>query len=243
MVYEKINKLCKINKINKNCIRNMLSIEGLCNEYLTIIKDKKAGLFNILSNNDINLEQLTSILYKSNIPDYFEILDGELNVPNMENKNIMGENIVHYENINEKIKKLEVDMRIYLNLKDNIEIKKLTTLSQPRGDMVEITDLTSKRLYKITLTKNSVRGNHFHFKQIEDFYINKGSVIFLLCHKDNLDVIYCFKAFKNDLIRIKPNIIHTLANDYYDNVPEIIISSTQEFIPNRIPDTEYINIV
>ncbi len=109
--------------------------------------------------------------------------------------------------------------------------------------MVEITDLTSKRLYKITLTKNSVRGNHFHFKQIEDFYINKGYVTFLLCHKDNLDVIYCFKLFENDLIRIKPDIIHTLVNDYCGNIPEIIISSTQEFILNEIPDTKYINIV
>ena len=46
-------------------------------------------------------------------------------------------------------------------------------LIQPRGNMVEISSLNSKRLYKITLTQNSVRGNHHHYTQIEEFYTNK----------------------------------------------------------------------
>jgi len=31
--------------------------------------------------------------------------------------------------------------------------------------------------------------------------------------------------------------------DYLNNVPEIIVSSTQEYISNLVPDTMYINIL
>ena len=68
----------------------------------------------------------------------------------------------------------------YYEMKDNITIEKLNELIQPRGNMIEISNLESKRLYKITLTKNSVRGNHYHEEQIEDFFVNNGFVYFIL---------------------------------------------------------------
>ena len=41
MVYEKIKGCKRINKLNQNCIRNIISIDGLCNELLNIIKEKE----------------------------------------------------------------------------------------------------------------------------------------------------------------------------------------------------------
>ena len=134
-------------------------------------------------------------------------------------------------------------MRIYYKLQEKIDIRNLDVLEQPRGDMIEISSLISKRLYKITLNKNSVRGNHYHFNQIEEFYVNKDKVTFLLSFSDDVNVVEIIHCNKNQIITIKPEIIHTLTNDFLENIPEIIISSTQEYIKGEIPDTKYINII
>ena len=109
--------------------------------------------------------------------------------------------------------------------------------------MIEITNNNFNRLYKITLTKNSVRGNHYHYEQIEDFFVNNGYVYFLLVNKENLNVVYKFKLNKNEKVKILPNTIHTLINDFNNNEPEIIILSTKEYIKDIVLDTTYINIV
>jgi hypothetical protein len=134
-------------------------------------------------------------------------------------------------------------MNLFNHLKNNIFIKQLEILKQSRGNMVEITNLHSKRLYKITLTQNSVRGNHFHYQQIEEFYTNRDKVIYLFSDSTNKEIIYFHISIENELIIVNPNIIHTLSNDFMNNYPEIIISSTQEFISDYIPDTNYINII
>jgi dTDP-4-dehydrorhamnose 3,5-epimerase-like enzyme len=131
----------------------------------------------------------------------------------------------------------------YYEMKDNITIEKINELIQPRGNMIEISNLESKRLYKITLTKNSIRGNHYHEEQIEDFFVNNGFVYFILANKNDLDVIYQFKLNKNEKVKIKPYIIHTLVNDYVNNEPEIMVLSTQKYIKDIVLDTEYINLV
>jgi nucleoside-diphosphate-sugar epimerase len=243
MVYEKINGLSKVNKINKNCTRNMLSIEGFCKELLKTVVNKKNGTFNIVSNNTVTLDVLTNLLYGEHIPDTITLLDGDQDICNLESETIVGCNIVVDEELSNKITKLEKDMTTYLKLLENVKVYKLNKLVQPRGDMVEISSLESRRLYKITLSDNSVRGNHFHYNQIEEFYTNRGVVLYLLAYSDYPDVIYTVKSVENYMIRIEPNIIHTLTNDYINNNPEIMVLSTQEYIKNEIPDTKYINIV
>ena len=57
------------------------------------------------------------------------------------------------------------------------------------------------------------------------------------------DVIHVFIGYKDELITVNPLVIHTVCNEFLDNIPEIIISSTQEFIPDKIPDTKYINLI
>lgn len=73
--------------------------------------------------------------------------------------------------------------------------------------------------------------------------MNHGKVIFLLSHKDNPDIISFKILDRDDSIIIKPHIIHTLVNDFISNTCEVIILSTQAFIANQIPDTEYITII
>jgi dTDP-4-dehydrorhamnose reductase len=243
MVYEKLNGLSKINKINNNCVRNMISIEGFAKKVLELVGAKREGSFNIVSNNSVSLGELTSLLYNGTVPNTITLQNGEPDIPNVESDTICGVNLVVEEDLEDKIKILERDMGIYIKLSEQVKVITLNKLVQPRGEMVEISNLVSKRLYKITLTENSVRGNHFHYEQIEEFYTNRGTVLYLLAYSENPDVIYLIKSMENDLIRIEPNIIHTLTNDYKNNHPEIIVMSTQEYIANIIPDTKYINIV
>ena len=243
MVYEKINGLSKINKINKNCVRNMISIHGFTKKILELVETKGDGSFNIVSNNSVSLGELTKLLYGGNLPETIILQDGETDVPNVESEIISGVNLLVEEDLGDKIKELERDMMLYIKLSDQIQVISLNKLVQPRGEMVEISSLESKRLYKITLTENSVRGNHFHYEQIEEFYTNRGKVLYLLAYSESPDVIYRIKSVENDIIKIEPNIIHTLTNDYINNYTEIIVMSTQKYIKNEIPDTKYINIV
>jgi nucleoside-diphosphate-sugar epimerase len=237
LVYEKINGFNKINNINKNCIRNMLSVNNLISEVYKVIENNKYGKYNMISNNDTSLEQIINYIYDNKIPAYLVLNDSELDMLEINNHLIEGTSIVIEENLQNEIKNLEEDMKVFLNLKNK------DMLTQSRGNMVEITNLNSKRLYKITLTQHSVRGNHYHHEQTEDFYTNSGKVIYLFAYSYNPRIIYIHLSKENDLISVKPNIIHTLTNDFLNNNPELIISSTQEFIQNIIPDTEYINII
>ena len=238
LVYEKIKNLDKINKINKNCIRNLLSVQNFTLRLYELLKNRSYGNYNIISNNNINLKELIGYIY-DHAPLHIEFIDGSPDVIKVSSS----KNIIVKEDIGIEIKKLEENMKRYLELKGRITHNLLNKLSQSRGDMVEISALNSKRLYKITLTTHAVRGNHFHYKQTEEFFTNKGKVLYLLSHKETPEIVYIIKSIDNFLLTIPPNIIHTLANDYVDNVPDIIISSTQEYIQDEVPDTKYINII
>jgi|SaaInlStandDraft_4_1057021.scaffolds.fasta_scaffold07482_2 nucleoside-diphosphate-sugar epimerase len=234
LVYDKIKNFEKINNLNKNCVRNFLSIEGFVNKTLELIENKYNGIYNIISSNNNSLNDIINYLYEVK-PKYININDDEESISNIDFNN----NIIVNENIIDKLNLLENKMLKYYEMKDNITIEKLNELIQPRGNMIEISNLESKRLYKITLTKNSVRGNHYHEEQIEDFFVNNGFVYFILANKNDLDVIYQFKLNKNEKVKIKPYIIHTLLNDYINNEPEIMVLSTQKYIKDIVLDTVY----
>jgi nucleoside-diphosphate-sugar epimerase len=243
LVYEKICGLNKINNINKNCYRNMLSVDNLSNKMCDLISEKQFGTYNVMSNNTVGLDVIIKYIYNNEVPPGIVLNNGDQDIPNTLNKAIIGNNIIITEDLQNKIQLLEEDMRVFVKLKENIPITQRKMLVQPRGNMVEISSLNSKRLYKITLTQNSVRGNHYHHTQIEEFYTNKDKVLYLFAYANNPTVIYQYISHMNDLIIVNPTIIHTLTNDFVNNNPEIIISSTQEFIADNIPDTEYITIV
>lgn len=243
IVYEKIYGYQKINNINKNCYRNMLSIDGFVKKVIEFIDMRNNGLFNIISNNSLSLEVLLNNVYDGCVPTHITINNLDEDCLNFDDSINNIKNIIVVENIFHAVKELEQKMINYLHLKEMINIKKIEKLVQPRGEMVEISSLISKRTYKITLTTNAVRGNHYHEKQVEEFYMNKGCCLFILAHKNNPDIPYIIKLYENELIQIKPEVIHTLINDYKNNDPDIIINSTQEHIKNQTPDTIYINII
>jgi dTDP-4-dehydrorhamnose reductase len=243
LVYEKIQNYQKISKINTNCYRNFLSVEGFSENIFEFIQQKKNGIWNFLSNNTISLSDTINIIYSNNLPTHIELQNGNEDRLNLNNLSISGDHHIIHEDFKSQLQTLESDMRIYINLKLIVKIQNLNVLTQSRGEMVEISSLHSKRLYKITLNNNVIRGNHFHFKQTEEFYIDRGKVTFLLAFSDNPIIILKFNASLHDLITIPPNIIHTLINDYVDNISEVIVTSTQEYIAGIIPDTEYIKII
>lgn len=240
LVYEKIMKKYTITKINKNCIRNFLSVNGLCNQLLKIIQQHKTGNYDVISNNHLDLQSLCHFLYKDSIPTDVQIIDSEVSHPNFRTD----ENaIIIDESIEQNIALLEDNMNKFLRVKNLVEIKQLTKLSQPRGDMIEVSNLASQRLYIITLNDHSIRGNHYHFKQIEHFYVNKGQMIFLLSHKDSPEIIYFKVVKKETLMIINPLMIHTVINDFIQKNCEIVIGSTQPYTPGQVLDTEYINLL
>lgn len=242
LVHEKITNNFKTNKINKNCVRNFLSIDGLVGQIMEIITNRKHGIYNILSNNNTDLHSLVNMIHGNIIPDDISIVDGEKSVTSL-NPNVGGINIIIEEDLAKCIIFMEEKMKKLMDISSTTSARKLERLSQPRGDMVEISSVEGKRLYMITLTENSIRGNHFHFEQIEDFYVAKGKVIFLLAHKDDTSVVFFKILDKDGSIVVKPNLIHTLVNDFVQDPAEVYVVSTQKFIKNEIPDTKYLNII
>jgi len=241
LMYEKIQGNHTIKNINSNCERNFLSIEGLINAMNDLIK--KSGIYNIVSNVNVTLDKLLYLMYdKEGVPNAIQIATGEKSI--LAKTVINGSILEVEENILEKLENLERQILSILLVKKNLKIEKRDMLVQPRGNMVEISDLHSKRLYMITLTNHSVRGNHYHFLQVEDFYIHKGQVLFLLSHKDDKDTIYIEVMKAQERITVYPSIIHTLIKDFPESYPdpEIFITSTQEYISGSIPDTVYVNL-
>jgi len=235
LVYEKIIKEYKTNNINRNCVRNFLSIKSLCSEIFNIITTKTTGVYNILSNNNVSLEFILDCIYEKEIPSEINILDNEYNCFNNGSNNI-----IIQEDIHTNIKDLENNIRNYINIQNLIFIKPINKLVQERGEMIEISNLNSNRLYMISINYNCQRGNHYHLKQIEHFYTLKGRVIYLLYHKDFKDIILFKILDSKSLLVVKPLVIHTLLNDFLSNKCEILVSSTQEYIENTIPDTIYV---
>jgi dTDP-4-dehydrorhamnose 3,5-epimerase-like enzyme len=224
-------------------VRNILSVENFTNTLSKILEKQTFGIFNIVSNNNLSLGEQISTLYGGCIPNHINIFNGDESEINLKNSEIVGETIIVNEEFGKVVSQLETEMVAYHKLVKAINITKLPKLSQPRGEMVEISSLPSTRLYKITLSSNSIRGNHYHHVQTEEFYTNRGTVLYLLAYPENTNVIMTKKSIENEIIQVPPRVIHTLTNDYSKNIPEIIIVSTQPFIKNKVPDTEYIDII
>lgn len=236
LMYEKVNNLSKSKNIDLNQVMNFISIDGFCDAFVEIINTRRYGCYNLLSNNNVKIDHLIKYLNTNNLED--------INISNnYQNINLIGENIVVYENFVEKINKLEKDMVAYQLLETNIDITNVNKLISEKGEMFEISNLNSERLYKITFSPESIRGNHYHHKQIENFFINYGRIIIILAHKDRPDLFMIFIGNQNTKIIVRPYIIHTFVNDMINEKPEIFVCSTQKFIENSSPDTEYVKII
>ena len=92
----------KITKINKNCVRNFLSVGGLCMEIINFITIKRTGIYNIVSTNSVTLDILIKNIYTNDF--LFEIFDGDNDILSLQNDALPGENIIIDENFEENIK-------------------------------------------------------------------------------------------------------------------------------------------
>lgn len=244
LIHEKITKQYNTTKINKNCTRNFISIDGIVGETMKLINKKQYGTYNIITDDYIKLDQLINMIYEdTGVPKEIILTNDEVSYPDINNPKISGKFIIIKENLKNNIQRLTEKMSLYKKLTENINMYYLQPLRQEKGEMIEISNLDSTRLYFITISQNMIRGNHYHDIQTEDFYIHTGKVLFLMAHKNNPDIVHLQIYDKNCLIRIKPNIIHTLVNDFKNNSPEIFVSSTQKYIKNASPDTTFIKLV
>lgn len=253
LAHEKRTGQYQITSLNRNCVRNFLSVEGLCSWMGRACTNQLTGTYAVLSNNTVNLQTLVQTLYPSpqtlhsspqtlhssqELPQ-FEFTDGDPSTPNTS----LGVSYVCVEeNLETELAKLEQQLGAYVRLATE-QPQQLVRLSQPRGDMVEISALCAQRLYMITFTEGSTRGNHYHYEQIEHFYQHRGRVLFLLAHADHPDVIQLHLMYEGQLLVVNPYYIHTLINDFSNNECEVFVTSTQPHVPNSAPDTKYINIV
>jgi len=241
LVYEKVVGKCKLNELNGNSYRNVISIDGLCSAIHDLFKDNfLPGVHNIVSNNTVSIEQMVNYTYMEDSHN-IEIFHGEKEEFKKSPAGV--NNIIVTENLQDKISQLVVDMKYYLKLEKECKVVKRSPLKLEKGDMVEISELNSNRLYKIYFTKNSVRGNHYHDMQLEDFYINAGRICMIVAHKDRPEVRMIKYMEPNDIMRINPYYIHTLTNDFILNFPEVFVTSTQQYIPNSSPDTINVNLI
>jgi nucleoside-diphosphate-sugar epimerase len=113
LIYEKINGVQKIVNINKNCVRNFISVEALCDVICKIMDTRKIGIVNIISNNNLNLGILLEKIYRENtIPKDITINNGELNIF----KENSYETIICNENIDDNFKNMEMMIRTSINI-------------------------------------------------------------------------------------------------------------------------------
>lgn len=240
LIYEKIVGNYSVNHINKNAVRNFISVEALTQQIYSLIESKSTGTYEIVSGNTYSLDKVLELIYPVCIPNQISIDDAEASVTASDP---VAKVITSTENFAEKISKLESNTRIYMMLESVVRFEQRTVMTQPRGDMVEVSDLESKRLYMITLSNHSVRGNHYHYRQTEHFYQNFGLALYLLAPAGHPDIILSKIVAPNTLVKIPPMVIHTVVNDFMTNPCQIFITSTQEFIPGQIPDTVYVTII
>lgn len=242
LAHEKLNGQYRITSLNRNCVRNFLSVGGLCGWMDNACASRLTGTHAVLSNNTVNLETLVRTLYSASpkLPVQFEFPDDAQSVPDT---SLPVQYACVQEDLETELIKLEQQLEAYACLTLGQQPQQLLSLNQPRGLMVEVSALDAKRLYMITLSEGATRGNHYHYEQIEHFYQHKGRVLFLLAHADHPDVIQLHVMNATQLLVVNPYYIHTLINDFVSNECEVMVSSTQPYVPDCIPDTKYVNIV
>lgn len=122
-------------------------------------------------------------------------------------------------------------------------LKQLHTVDGPRGRMAELFDNQPARVYEIVIEPGWVRGGHYHKEQTEEFYTSSGDVSFEMSSPEDqtIKVYQKLSAEPRKSIRVPPGYIHTVWNPSPSVPAVMIISSTQAYLPNSVPDTYYVN--
>lgn len=225
-----------IKTLNKNSYRYFMNINNFCTKLVDMILSKTIGTYNILTTVPISLQEIHQILYQNvtnNVPTLF---DGQLDQLDP----IEGNNIYLDEDYAVEFNRFKQEYNDVLNLYMHNKLETLPVHNDVRGQMIEVSSMLSRRLYIISVYPGAIRGNHFHYEQMEEFYVLNGEITVLLRHAhSNGVVIFYLKA--NDRLLVTPPYIHTFINTSFQEC-RIIVSSTQPYISNEVPDTEYVSV-
>jgi UDP-2-acetamido-2,6-beta-L-arabino-hexul-4-ose reductase len=127
-----------------------------------------------------------------------------------------------------------------------IKIIKLRKFIDERGSLIENTDLdvmqTSKHFFVSKSKPGVIRGNHYHKKKIEWFYVIQGKckivIKDLLTEKMEEKII---NDSDNVLINMKPNQVHAFQN--IGNNEMILLALVNEVLDHDRPDTYFYKIL
>ena len=110
----------------------------------------------------------------------------------------------------------------------------------PRGEILSIVDATVQNISLITCNPNTIRSNHYHFKDFHFMYVVEGEIDYFFCDVGSDELNY-IKVTQGQTIFTPPNEIHAT---YFPVQTTLIVSSKnprdQETYEN---DTKRVTIV
>ena len=110
----------------------------------------------------------------------------------------------------------------------------------PRGEILSIVDATVQNISIITCNPNTIRSNHYHFKDFHFMYVVEGEIDYFFCDVGSDELNY-IKVTQGQTIFTPPNEIHAT---YFPVQTTLIVSSKnprdQETYEN---DTKRVTIV
>jgi len=126
------------------------------------------------------------------------------------------------------------------------EIKDLGVHSDERGWLIEMlkeNELKDKirQIYVATIKPGCVRGNHYHLKRIEWFFIATGKAELILEDIETKEKV-CFKlsSKRPKVITVFPKIAHTVKNSGKETI--YLVSAQNDIYNPKDPDT-FANLV
>ena len=120
-------------------------------------------------------------------------------------------------------------------------IKELEIHTDQRGWLVEMLKRNElkediKQIYVATIKPGGVRGNHYHLKRTEWFFIATGEAeIFLKDIKTKEKIHFTFSSKKPKVITIFPRIVHAVKNSGKGIV--YLVSAQNTVHNSKYPDT------
>ncbi len=126
-------------------------------------------------------------------------------------------------------------------MKVSMKVRRLKVHSDERGWLVEVLRVDKikkpiKQVYVATIKPGKERGNHYHSKKTEWFFIAEGDAdIFLYDLKTKKKKIFKLSSKKPRMIVISPNVVHTVKNS--GKKTAFLVSGADNIYDPKKPDT------
>jgi len=121
----------------------------------------------------------------------------------------------------------------------NVEIKKLNKKEDERGWLIEFlkgNNISTGQFFITLAYPGKTKGNHYHKRKIEWFFVIKGEAILYLKDNKTKEIREIMLCETNPLaIKINPNITHKITNIGKDDMYLLVYSN--EVFNKKNPDT------